>query len=191
MGHALEAATAEFITRLRAFARRRVRSDEDAEDVVQEVLARLVRHGDGVRPETAEAWLYTVARRVIIDRSRGRPAPEPLTGDPPAPPEGGEDPSALPELARCLEPMLAALDPEARELLRRVDGGGASQAALAAAAGLSPSGMKSRVQRARARLREVFDRCCAIELDRRGTPVDFVRRPGAPCGGGGESGSPS
>jgi RNA polymerase sigma-70 factor, ECF subfamily len=44
---------------------------------------------------------------------------------------------------------------------------GITQAAAAAQLGLSTSGMKSRVQRARAQLRELLVECCEIELDRR------------------------
>ena len=52
-------------------------------------------------------------------------------------------------------------------------------------AGVPASTVKSRVQRARQRLREHFDRCCAIELDGRGLPHDFKSRGGSeyPCCG--------
>ena len=39
--------------------------------------------------------------------------------------------------------------------------------------GLSLSGAKSRVQRARRMLREVLLKCCRVELDRRGGVVDY------------------
>ena len=47
--------------------------------------------------------------------------------------------------------------------------------------GISVSGMKSRVQRGRAQLRELFDQCCEIAVDARGKPADFMPRP-KPCG---------
>jgi hypothetical protein len=43
-------------------------------------------------------------------------------------------------------------------------------------AGVSMSGMKSRVQRGRAQLREMLDGCCAIALDVRGKVTDVVPR---------------
>ncbi len=56
--------------RLRRFVRARVPSDAEAEDVVQDVWARFISALD-VRPvEQAAAWLFTVARNRIIDRSR-------------------------------------------------------------------------------------------------------------------------
>jgi RNA polymerase sigma-70 factor (ECF subfamily) len=42
--------------------------------------------------------------------------------------------------------------------------------------GVSLSGMKSRVQRGRRLLRELFEACCEIALDARGKPTDFTPR---------------
>jgi hypothetical protein len=40
--------------------------------------------------------------------------------------------------------------------------------------GISVLGMKSRVQRGRAQLRQMFDECCQIALDARGKITDFT-----------------
>ena len=37
--------------------------------------------------------------------------------------------------------------------------------------------MKSRVQRGRAQLRQMFEECCEIALDVRGKVIDYVPRP--------------
>ena len=42
--------------------------------------------------------------------------------------------------------------------------------------GLSVSGMKSRVQRARLHLRTALDECCRIALDRRGGVISYEAR---------------
>jgi len=44
----------------------------------------------------------------------------------------------------------------------------------------APCGMKSRVQRGRAQLRQMLDECCEIALDARGKLTAFAPRPG-PC----------
>lgn len=41
--------------------------------------------------------------------------------------------------------------------------------------------MKSRVQRARAHLRQVFTDCCEIHLDRRGGVIDYQPRGSGSC----------
>ena len=170
----------EFMARLRAFVRRRVRSDSDVDDLVQDVLHKLVQQDEGSIKGSVHAWLFTVARRAIIDRHRGRKtagqldaAHEPVRVE--------ETESVVSELARCLEPMLGSLAREDRSLLVRVDKNGETQADLARALGLSSSTVKSKVQRARARLRKTLEDCCSIELDIRGGPADYKRRPGSSC----------
>lgn len=60
------------------FIRRRVRTEEDAEDILQDVFAQLVVNYSVTEPiEQLTSWLYTVARNRIIDWYRKR-RPEPL-----------------------------------------------------------------------------------------------------------------
>jgi RNA polymerase sigma factor (sigma-70 family) len=75
--------------RLRRFVRARVRSDTDAEDVMQEVWERFVTALDGRPVEQVASWLFTVARNRIIDRSR-RTEPVSLDALAEGDPEGGE-----------------------------------------------------------------------------------------------------
>src|SRR3954469_12050687 len=56
--------------RLMRFIRARVRSDADAEDVLQDVWQQLITTLDAGPVEQIGAWLYTVARNRIIDRYR-------------------------------------------------------------------------------------------------------------------------
>jgi len=177
-GHAL---TTEFLARLRAFVRRRVRSDHDADDIVQDVLTKFVQHDEAIDSQSVHAWLFTVARRAIIDRARSfRPVvagneAEAIAIEP------ADDPSVSSELARCMEPMLELLSAEDRIMLQRIDMLGESQADVARELGMSMSGLKSRVQRARGRLRAQLEQCCVIERDRVGQPADSTRRRDRPC----------
>lgn len=165
--------------RLREFVRRRIPSGVDPEDVVQDVLLRLVERADGVPPGKVQAWALTTARRAIVDLLRRR-RPVPLEEAPAAP---GEDDLDRTELAGCLRPMLDQLDADDRWVLGQVDAAGRSQAELARELGVAASTVKSRVQRARQRLRAELERCCEIELDARGAPIDARRRARRSCGG--------
>jgi RNA polymerase sigma-70 factor (ECF subfamily) len=84
-------------------------------------------------------------------------------------------------VASWLDPMMALLPEEDREVLRRADLEGLTQKELAARLGLSVTGAKSRVQRARKRLKEVLLGCCHVEMDRRGNAIDYTRK-GRDCG---------
>lgn len=60
-------------SRLRGFIRRRVPDAADAEDILQDVLARLIETNEMLVPiEHVTGWLYRVARNRIADWFRAR-----------------------------------------------------------------------------------------------------------------------
>jgi RNA polymerase sigma-70 factor (ECF subfamily) len=72
--------------------------------------------------------------------------------------------------------MIDTLPPPDREALTLTELEGLSQREAAERLGMSYSGLKSRVQRGRAKLRAVLDRCCEVELDPRGAVITFRPR---------------
>ncbi len=89
------------------------------------------------------------------------------------------------ELAACLRPLLERLAPPYRKAITLTEREGVTQVAAATRLGLSTSGMKSRVQRARAQLRDLLVSCCEIELDSRGAITSYQpRRTPYDCGSG-------
>jgi RNA polymerase sigma-70 factor (ECF subfamily) len=165
---------------------RSVSDPGDAEDVLQDVMVRIQRHSDEMDEfENLSAWVHQVTRSAVIDFYRRRAArPERPTGTTPdlTPTPASTPPDVRTELARCLRPLLARLPDKYREALALTEFEGLSQTAAAERLGLSTSGMKARVQRARAQLRELLLECCHVELDRRGGVSDYQSRPGA-CDG--------
>jgi RNA polymerase sigma-70 factor (ECF subfamily) len=81
---------------------------------------------------------------------------------------GEDEESAMRELAACLKPLMRNLATADQEALRLVEFQGVTQVDAARRLGLSTSGMKSRVQRARLRLRSALEDCCRVALDARG-----------------------
>jgi RNA polymerase sigma-70 factor (ECF subfamily) len=67
--------------------------------------------------------------------------------------------------------------------VRWTDVEGLSQADAAKRAGISLSGMKSRVQRGRQRLRALLDECCRFDIDCRGKVVEFESKRSGRCSG--------
>ena len=116
----------------------------------------------------------TSIRWMRIRPSRGRPVkmierPSGIHLDRQEPPALEGAPGELrSELAACLGPLIERLPPLHREALALTELEGLTQTSAAARLGLSSSGMKSRVQRGRAQLKELLGACCEIELDRRG-----------------------
>ena len=66
----------EYAGPLHAFARRRLGDRESAEEVVQDTLLRAWRHADRFDPHRGSeaAWLFSIARNLVIDRLRRRDA---------------------------------------------------------------------------------------------------------------------
>jgi RNA polymerase sigma factor (sigma-70 family) len=60
----------EFNRKLSGFVRNRVKSDEDAEDILQDVWMQLSNLSNIGDLENVSAWLYEVARNKITDKSR-------------------------------------------------------------------------------------------------------------------------
>jgi len=157
----------EAIKLLTEWVRPRLQEPADADELVQEILERLVVHGDQFQiVGNPLGWMHRIATNAIIDYYR-RPKrtvalPEGLpaeTADPAADARG--------ELAACIRPLVMHLDPASREALLATDLGDKSQVEAAREAGVAVSTMKSRVQRGRRKLRQALLQCCHVELDRR------------------------
>jgi RNA polymerase sigma-70 factor, ECF subfamily len=166
----------QYSRRLRAFIRSRIGNEAEAEDILQEVFIRVHRHlccqPDWHKPQ---GWLYQIARHLIIDHYRRRRELAELPENWPAEPDlPEEDPAAV--LALSLPEMINELPEPYRQALLLTEYQGLSQKQLAERLGISLSGAKSRVQRAREKLRQMFLNCCHFEFDRRGNIVDYYQR---------------
>ncbi len=163
----------QYSHRLKAFIRSRVEDDASAEDLLQEVFIRVHRHLC-CQPawNKPDGWFYQIARNLIIDHYRRRRELVELPDSLPAEPDLPEDdPEA--ELALSLKDLIDELPEPYRQALLLTEYRGLSQKQLAERQGLSLSGAKSRVQRARDRLRAMLLQCCHFEFDRRGRIVDY------------------
>jgi RNA polymerase sigma-70 factor (ECF subfamily) len=181
----LDASWDETFERLRSFIAARVGDDDLAADIAQDVLVRSIAAGALGRVDKPTAWLYRSARNAVIDHYRTRHVHDPL--DPaadlwPEPEPVDDRPNdATRELARCLQPLVAQLPEIYRQALDRVDVAGQSHRDAAADVGISTSGMKSRVQRARRQLKDLLTDCCAVQVDRLGAVSSYQPSTGA-CG---------
>ena len=162
-----------FGDRVRRFIGKRVASDADADDVLQEVFSKIHAGLDKVgSPAKLEAWVFQIARRAIADHFRRRR----FAGVLPDVAEDVPPETVTAEVSSWLEPMMESLPAEDREALRLADVEGLPRKELAARLGISLPGAKSRVQRARRRLKETLLECCDVEMDRRGNALSYTPR---------------
>jgi RNA polymerase sigma-70 factor (ECF subfamily) len=187
-----ETAWVELHANIRGFVARRVRQPADVDDIVQQVFLRVHQALPTLRDAAKlPSWIYQTTRRTIVDHYRApaqrREVPAGAAIDVVPEARAAEvvsderEESALRELAACLKPLMSKLAEADQEALRLVELDGVTQVAAARRLGLSVSGMKSRVQRARAHLRSALDECCRVALDSRGGVIEYERR-GESCG---------
>lgn len=172
------AAWHELGERLRVYVARRV-NPGDADDVVQSVMVKLLERRSDIGPDSVRAWLFAVTRNAVAEYYRQhRPAIDlDSFGDVPERDDADAADRTMGDLTDCLEPMLRMLPESDAGVLRKIDLQGEAQTALATSLGIPLSTLKSRVQRARTKLRAAFDSCCAITLSRDGAPIAIDRGP--------------
>lgn len=167
---------------MRPYIRRRVATDADTDDVMQEVLLR-VHRGLGALEDVERfaGWIHRVAANAIADHLRARQR-HPIAEDPVerAAPEPDVDDPTRDALKQSLSIFVAALPSPYREAITLVELEGLSHREAAELVGISVSGMKSRVQRGRQKLRESLEACCEFALDARNSVLE-CRPKGGDC----------
>ncbi len=143
----------------RAFVRRRLRTEADAEDLLQQALLRAAeRIGTLQQDERLDAWFYRILRNTLADhhvREATRSARFELLPEDVA--------EASPEQVAgcaCALGFLDQLRPEQGELLRRIDLNDEPLADAARGLGITANNAKVRLHRARKALRERLQSCC-------------------------------
>lgn len=159
---------------LRQWLRGRLGDAHDAEDLLQELFLKALRQDKKFcEIGNARAWLFEVARNAVADRLRLKKEQVELPEDLP---DEHEETPAVASLAVCLPRVLSELSEEDRDVLTRCDLEGMKQEEYARLKGLSLAGAKSRVQRARRRLREQLTSACQVQFDEAGRVSGFVPR---------------
>jgi RNA polymerase sigma-70 factor, ECF subfamily len=163
-----------FHTKLQQFILKRVPDEQNAEDILQEVFLKIhARIGTLRDEEKLQSWMYSITRNTIADYYREQKATVELPDSLLLPEEPliGED--VVKELIPSVKEMVDSLPDEYREALILTEYEGLTQRELAERLGLSFSGAKSRVQRAREKLKTMLLDCCHFEFDRLGKVIDY------------------
>lgn len=180
----------ELERKLRPYLARRAASPADIDDLLQDIFVRLHRSLPSLQDEERfGSWVYRVANSVIVDRARERArSPRAVAadvGDVSVPVDAGDE-QLQRDLTQCVAVFVSQLPSPYREAIALTELEGMTQKATAEMLGISLSGLKSRVQRGREKIRVMFDECCRISVDCRGHVVECEPRGGAEspsCGG--------
>lgn len=145
-----------------------------AEDLLQDVFLKAMRQGRRFCDlNNARAWLFEVARNTLADQLRRRREMVEL------PPDLTREEDVAPpvdSLSQCLPRVLGELAPADRDAIERCDLEGMSQADYARLRGIGLPAAKSRLQRARQRLKARLASACQVRYDEAGRVCCFVPR---------------
>lgn len=170
---------ADHHAQLRRLVSRRVSDRHAVDDIVQDVYLRARASEHQLRSaDRAAAWLSRIAANLVVDHHRARRPTEDLPDDLAAP-DAQDDPVAA--LAPCLPGLIGRLADDYRVALQLSEIDGIPQREVAQRLGLSLSGAKSRVQRARVMLRRLVEQCCRVIMS--GRRIEGFERIGG-CPGG-------
>lgn len=164
----------QFKNELERFIKSKVTDRMAAEDILQDVFVKIHLNLATLRSdERLSAWLYKVANNTIMDYYRKR--------------RFFDDSSSIEimvedsekereQFQRCIFPFIEKLPEKYKKALIHADFELLNQKQLAQKMGISYSGAKTRVQRARRLLHSFLIACCDIETDRYGNIVSHQPR---------------
>ena len=151
-----------------------------ADDVLHDVFVKAMRQGQGFCAlDNPRAWLFQVARNTLVDRARAAHPAEPL-------PDGADELAApesqtlapVDDLATCVSRCLGELTDDDAAILRACDLNGQTTRAFADAHDLTLAAAKSRLLRARQRLRAQLTTACQVRFADDGSVDGHVPRDG-------------
>lgn len=159
---------------LRPYLARRVASPADIDDLLQDIFVRLHQGLSTLRDEERfGGWVYRIAHRALADRAR-RQARAPH-GDADKDVEisavDDSDEALHSDLGECVALFVSRLPSPYREAVTLTELEGLTQKEAAEMLSVSLSGLKSRVQRGREKIRYMFEECCQISVDCRGRVI--------------------
>lgn len=181
----LEQVWAEYQQTLKAFLHSKVSNTADVEDLLQEILIKTFQNLHKVQDASSvKSWLFQLANNTIIDfyRKHARQQRDSkIDADDLWFADLDHNEEFKQKLSLCIEPFIQAFPEQSASLLLAVDIKGQSQKALAEEQNVSYSTIKSRVQKSRGDLKNLFEQCCNLSLDKQGNVIDCELKPESGC----------
>ena len=159
----VELDSSELMLNIKKMIAKKVFRREDQDDIVQNVMIKIVKYADLDEPGSFYAWLRLAVRSSIADYYRKAAQKEEFRES------IGNDERQLYEdeidkdLTACIYPFLKKMKKEEAELIIRVDLEGKSQKMLSEDLGINYSTLKSRTMKARKQLGILISECCVSE----------------------------
>lgn len=163
----------KFSDELRGFVASKINNKEIVDDILHTIFVKIHSNIETLKnQEKIRGWIYRIAKTTIIDyyreelKRKSIRESDLLTK---------EDVSieANEVLARGIRSIIQLLPADYAQAIYLTEYEGLTQTQLAEKLGLSVSGAKSRVQRARFKVKELLLQFCHIEFDIYGTVIEY------------------
>ena len=161
----------EFSGQIRGYLLKKVKQTDDAEDLLQETFIKIhSRLGDLKDENKLAPWIYQIVRNSLTDYYRKRNLETSEFQEETTVADSGEQSDDIYSacISGCLKVFIDRLPEKYREPLVLSDIKGLKQKDIAEQMNLSYSGLKSRVQRGREMIKEMFVDCACISENKNG-----------------------
>lgn len=162
----------EFHTRLFQFIKKRVKDSDTSNDILQDIFIKIhLKLNTLSNEDKLTGWVYQIARNSILDHFKKQKPNSELTDNLN---ELIEEKTFNAELSNCLKPIINQLPENYKDAILQTELGQLSQKEYAEKLGISYSGAKSRVQRAKQQLHALLNECCTIQADKYGNIMEHT-----------------
>ena len=162
---------------LKGFIKKHIHNNQDADDILQNVFYKIQTNIGSLKDtEKLHSWVYAIAKNAIMDFYRAHKYDELLDELPENLADYQEEINANEEIAECLKAMIQYLPEKYKSAIILTEFQNLTQKELSVKMGMSVSGAKSRVQRARVMLKEMLMGCCSFEFDHFGNIIDYQHK---------------
>lgn len=159
---------------LKALICQKVNHNDCCQDILQDVYIKVIENFDKIeKAGNLKSYLLKMADNAVVDyyRKKTNEPDDEFSDDFVLPEETSLNDPSLQLADCCLRPMIESLDPIYSEALILTELEGLTQIQYAEKIGISYTNAKTRVQRAREKLKTVILQCCQYEFDKYGNIV--------------------
>ncbi len=165
----------EYKSSLFGYIKKRVTDEDDAKDILQDVLLKSYQYcSNGKSVLYLKSWLYKITQNTIIDYHKKNNKTISFSLDYV---ETANEKSIIGEASDYIKVLLKLLPNDYATPLYMSDIDGIDQKTIAENLGLTLTNTKSRIQRARVKLKERFLECCVVSFGESGEMVSFDIKP--------------
>jgi len=174
-----------FDTQLSALICKKTKHQDHCHDILQDLYIKVIENIDKIeKAENVKSYLLKMADNAVTDHYRkqsNKPAND-FSEDILLPGEAELNDASLQLADCCLRPMIESLEPIYKEALIMTELESMTHKQYAEKIGISYTNAKTRVQRARQKLKDVILECCIYEFDKYGNIVSCQKNLEKCCG---------